>query len=93
MCRSDRIAYGGEVDVWSAGCIFAELLMGNPLYAFEQEIDLIFQIFKDCGTPDVNKWPEVTSLSAWGSVKKGSTTSLIYSKVCTLACQRRPVCP
>lgn len=93
MCRSERIAYGGEVDVWSAGCIFAELLMGYPLYTFEQEIDLIYQIFKDCGTPDVSKWPDVTKLPAWESVKKGTTNSVIFNKVSNLIFQKRPVRP
>ena len=90
-CRNERIPYGGEVDVWSAGCIFVELLMGYPLYTFEQEIDLIFQIFKDCGTPDVSKWPDVAKLPAWDSVRKGSSHSVIFNKLNNLILQKRPV--
>jgi serine/threonine protein kinase len=92
VCRSERVAYGGEVDVWSAGCIFAELLMGVPLYVIESEVDLLYQIFKDCGTPDVSKWPEVVTLPLWGNVQKGSTSSFIFSKICNVVFQKRPVC-
>lgn len=65
--------------------------MGYPLYTFEQEIDLIYQIFKDCGTPDVSKWPHVAKLPAWDSVRKGSTHSVIFNKITNLILQKRPV--
>jgi serine/threonine protein kinase len=28
--------YGSEVDIWSVGCIFAELLTGKPIFPGEQ---------------------------------------------------------
>jgi serine/threonine protein kinase len=89
--RTQRLQYGGEVDVWSAGCIFAELLLGAPLYPFEAEIDLIFQIFKDCGTPDRAKWPEVVNLAGWESVRKGSTQSHLEQRLFNRVLQKRPV--
>lgn len=35
-----------SVDIWSLGCIFAELYQGWPLFHGDSEIDQIFQIFK-----------------------------------------------
>ena len=38
--------YSTPVDIWSAGCIFAELCLKRPLFQGEHEIDQIFKIFK-----------------------------------------------
>lgn len=40
------IEYSTAVDLWSVGCIFAELLLFKPLFRGGYEIDQIFQIFK-----------------------------------------------
>ena len=41
--------YGAEVDVWSVGCIFAELLRGKMLFPAENEKELLLMIIKLCG--------------------------------------------
>lgn len=38
-------AYGAGVDMWSVGCIMAELSQRRPLFAGDSEIDQIFKIF------------------------------------------------
>ena len=39
--------YDVAVDIWSAGCIFAEMVMrGHPLFPGDSEIDQIFKIFR-----------------------------------------------
>lgn len=43
--------YDSSVDVWSLGCVFAELAIGMPLFPGNNEIDQIFKIFKVLGTP------------------------------------------
>jgi cyclin-dependent kinase 2 len=43
--------YDSSVDVWSLGCVFAELAIGRPLFPGNNEIDQIFKIFKVLGTP------------------------------------------
>lgn len=35
-----------SVDIWSVGCIFAEMLNKAPLFPGDSEIDEIFKIFK-----------------------------------------------
>ena len=43
--------YSAAVDIWSAGCIFAEMLEGKPLFAGISQIDQLFQIFSKLGSP------------------------------------------
>ncbi|GAA5860474.1 hypothetical protein JCM1840_000268 [Sporobolomyces johnsonii] len=54
--------YSTGVDMWSVGCIFAEMIMRQPLFPGDSEIDEIFRIFRLLGTPDEDVWPGVTSL-------------------------------
>src|SRR5262245_8188525 len=48
--------------MWSVGCIFAELLLKEPLFQAKSEIELINMIFKLLGTPTSASWPEYSSL-------------------------------
>jgi serine/threonine protein kinase len=47
-------AYGKEIDMWAVGCIFGELIDGNPMFPGENELDQLFLIQKCLGplTPD-----------------------------------------
>ncbi|KMZ61916.1 hypothetical protein ZOSMA_4G02060 [Zostera marina] len=54
--------YSTPVDVWSIGCIFAEMVNQQPLFPGDSEIDELFKIFRLLGTPNENIWPGVTSL-------------------------------
>jgi serine/threonine protein kinase len=49
------------VDMWSIGCIFAEMALGRPFFPGICEIDQLFQIFSTLGTP-ASDWPEFKSL-------------------------------
>lgn len=54
--------YSPAVDMWSIGCIFAELVSKRPLWPGDSEIDELFRIFRTMGTPDAEVWPGVTEL-------------------------------
>jgi len=54
--------YSTPVDIWSVGCIFAELLTRRPLIPGDSEIDALFKIFRMLGTPNEKVWPGVTAL-------------------------------
>jgi cell division cycle 2-like protein len=49
--------YGPALDVWSLGCIFAELVLRQPLLPGRGEFDQIDRIFKLLGTPNESIWP------------------------------------
>ena len=54
--------YACAVDVWSIGCIFAEMITRRPLFPGDSEIDELFRIFRVLGTPSEESWPGVTRL-------------------------------
>ena len=49
--------YSTQVDVWSIGCIFAEMINCKPLFPGDSEIDELFKIFKILGTPNETLLP------------------------------------
>lgn len=54
--------YSTSVDVWSIGCIFAEMASGMPLFPGRSDIDQLFKIFQRRGTPTAEMWPAVLRL-------------------------------
>ena len=54
--------YGGAVDVWSVGMVFAELIIRAPFLAGNTEVEQIAMICKQIGTPTDDNWPGVTQL-------------------------------
>eukprot|EP00598_Pedospumella_elongata_P006572 CAMPEP_0184974362 /NCGR_PEP_ID=MMETSP1098-20130426/5885_1 /TAXON_ID=89044 /ORGANISM="Spumella elongata, Strain CCAP 955/1" /LENGTH=415 /DNA_ID=CAMNT_0027496943 /DNA_START=6 /DNA_END=1250 /DNA_ORIENTATION=- len=54
--------YSTAVDMWSVGCIFAEMLTGEPLFPGEGEADQIMKIFKILGAPNEDRWPGFSQL-------------------------------
>uniref|UniRef100_A0A674NU91 mitogen-activated protein kinase n=1 Tax=Takifugu rubripes TaxID=31033 RepID=A0A674NU91_TAKRU len=43
--------YTQTVDIWSAGCIMAEMLLGRPLFKGNDHLDQLREIMKVTGTP------------------------------------------
>ncbi|KAM0840563.1 hypothetical protein ACQ4PT_059574 [Festuca glaucescens] len=43
--------YTTAIDIWSAGCVLAELLSGQPLFPGESAVDQLVEIIKVLGTP------------------------------------------
>jgi len=48
--------YGTAVDIWSAGCILAELILGKPLFTGKTEMEQLQLIFEMLGTPTPETW-------------------------------------
>lgn len=68
--RPPEVLLGGEVytaalDLWSVGCIFAEMACGRPLFPGDSEIDQMHRMFEGLGTPNEDTWPGCTSLRNW----------------------------
>jgi len=65
--RAPEILLGGKlyatpIDMWSVGCIFAEMVTKNPLFPGDSEIDQLYRIFRVLGTPNEEVWPGVVDL-------------------------------
>uniref|UniRef100_A0A8D0MT31 mitogen-activated protein kinase n=1 Tax=Sus scrofa TaxID=9823 RepID=A0A8D0MT31_PIG len=55
--------YSTSIDMWSAGCIFAELAnAGRPLFPGNDVDDQLKRIFRLLGTPTEEQWPAMTKL-------------------------------
>ncbi|CAJ0918080.1 unnamed protein product [Ranitomeya imitator] len=59
--------YSTAVDIWSLGCIFAEMITRRALFPGDSEIDQLFRIFRTLGTPDETTWPGVTAMPDYKS--------------------------
>lgn len=59
--------YGGAVDVWSCGCVFAELINRDVLFRAwpESEINMVNLICEKVGTPTEENWPGVSKLKGY----------------------------
>ncbi|KAK1617982.1 hypothetical protein QYE76_023499 [Lolium multiflorum] len=54
--------YSTAIDMWSMGCIMAELLTKKPLFDGKRDIDQLSKIFKMLGTPNEGIWPGYSKL-------------------------------
>eukprot|EP00917_Polyrhabdina_sp_WS-2016_P011306 GHVP01024979.1.p1 GENE.GHVP01024979.1~~GHVP01024979.1.p1 ORF type:complete len:442 (+),score=78.11 GHVP01024979.1:26-1351(+) len=54
--------YSTGVDMWSAGCIFAEIVNETPLFPVTTELEALKAILNLCGTPKDGK--------SWGAIKR-----------------------
>lgn len=41
--------YGSSVDIWATGCVFAELLTGQPLWPGQSDVDQLYLIIRTLG--------------------------------------------
>lgn len=44
--------YSTSIDIWSCGCIFAEMMSGVPLFRGKDNQDQLIHIMRIIGTPD-----------------------------------------
>jgi serine/threonine protein kinase len=54
--------YSTPVDIWSVGCIFAELVIKKPLFKGDCEFEQIMKIYSILGTPKIEDWNEIVNL-------------------------------
>ncbi|XP_050215452.1 probable serine/threonine-protein kinase At1g09600 [Mercurialis annua] len=67
--------YGVAIDMWSVGCILAELFAGKPIMPGRTEVEQMHKIFKLCGSPSEDYWqktklPHATSFKPQHSYKR-----------------------
>jgi len=93
--RAPELIFGAQdytvaIDVWSFGCVVAELLLGTPIFPGPTAVDQLVEIVRVMGTPtkdeimsmnpnyqDNNRFPTVKS-PPWASVfKQGTNTEAI----------------
>ncbi|RAL17446.1 protein kinase [Aspergillus homomorphus CBS 101889] len=55
-------AYNTNIDIWSIGCIMAEMYLGRPLFPGTSNDNQLHRIFRLLGTPTEASWPGVSRL-------------------------------
>lgn len=88
--RAPELIFGATdylpaIDVWSTGCVMAELMLGQPLFPGESGVDQLVEIIKVLGTPTKSeimamnpnytefKFPPIKSM-LWAKVFRQRTT-------------------
>ncbi|KAJ0041197.1 hypothetical protein Pint_27033 [Pistacia integerrima] len=51
--------YGVGIDLWSAGCLLAEMFLGRPVMPGRTEVEQLHRIFKLCGSPSDDYWKKM----------------------------------
>lgn len=54
--------YSGAVDIWSVGCVFAELIIRTPYIAGGTDVEQVSLICQAVGSPTEEVWPGVKKL-------------------------------
>ncbi|CAG9311554.1 unnamed protein product [Blepharisma stoltei] len=72
--------YGFEVDVWTVGCLMAELITGQALFNGESEIEQLFKIFKVTGVPSDIYPIQAKSFPSWTPINFPDVIALKNSK-------------
>lgn len=58
--------YGSPIDIWSVGCIFVDVATTTTAFMGENcELDQLFKIFQQLGTPTEEQWPGISKLPAY----------------------------
>lgn len=60
--------YDLGMDLWSLGCILAELATGTPLFLEASEFGILMKIFQSLGTPNDDLWPKCSSFANFSTL-------------------------
>ncbi len=68
--------YSFSVDIWSAGCIFGEIILKEPLFASDGDIGILTKIFYLLGIPNESTWPGATEMINYKHFMKGDVLGI-----------------
>ena len=63
--------YSFSIDIWSVGCILAEMLLNEIIFEGKDEIEILIKIFTLLGVPNENNWPDAKQLERYMIFKGG----------------------
>ena len=98
--------YDNKIDIWSIGCVFAELVIGKPIFKANNELGTLSNIIENIGCPNEDNWPGVSKLPNYlpfggGEFKLGKTLKQgglsidginMVTKMLMLDPKKRPTC-
>lgn len=74
--------YGTEIDLWSLGCIFAEMLSLEPLFPGASDIDQIGRILSVLGNLSIDAWPGCVELPDYNIISFGQVENPLGLEAC-----------
>ena len=69
--------YGKEVDIWAVGCLYSEMMTGEPLFPGESDIDQLFQIVRVLGKLNPRHQILIVRNAMFKGMKQEQNSSLI----------------
>lgn len=63
--------YSISVDIWSIGCIFAEMYLKHPLFQGESEMEQWTKINEILGSPTPDSWPDIVKMPGYNGINLG----------------------
>ncbi|XP_043724292.1 cyclin-dependent kinase F-1-like [Telopea speciosissima] len=75
-------SYGQEIDLWSLGCIFAELLNLEPLFPGTSDIDQLSRIINVLGNLTEETWQSCCKLPDYGKISFGKVENPLGLESC-----------
>jgi len=76
--------YSTSIDIWSAGCIMAEMFTGKPLFPGTTNEDQLSRIFRVMGTPTERTWPGLSQFPEYKTTWQIHATQDLLRYVSTL---------
>lgn len=68
--------YSTAVDIWSVGCILAELIQRYPLFNGNGDIEILTKIFSVLGVPNESNWPNNIELPSFKIFTEGTVVGI-----------------
>lgn len=65
--------YSSSIDIWSVGCVFAELELYRPIFPGKSEPEQLEIIFRYLGSPNEESWPEAYKYPYYDKLMKPLT--------------------
>ncbi|KAF5303645.1 hypothetical protein FQA39_LY09892 [Lamprigera yunnana] len=84
--RSPELLYGSHnytnsIDMWSIGCILAELYNKSPLFPGETDIEQLAIVLYSLGTPTEETWPGLHSLPDYNKITFSYSSGLSWNAI------------
>ncbi|THU49909.1 hypothetical protein C4D60_Mb06t14520 [Musa balbisiana] len=76
------MSYGKEIDLWSLGCIFAELVSLDPLFPGTSDLDQLGRIITVLGNLTEETWPGCSNLPDYNKISFGKVENPIGLEAC-----------
>ncbi|CAG9766175.1 unnamed protein product [Ceutorhynchus assimilis] len=78
--RAPELLYGARnytpsVDIWSVGCIIAEMINNAPLFPGETDIEQLAIVLSTLGSPTDENWPDLKELPDYNKISFVSSPS------------------